>query len=45
MKNIVNKRKSKQIQTKFKLSDGTLTTDMRVISWKFIDFLWMLNLL
>ena len=38
MKNIVNKGKSKQIQSKFKLSDGTVTTNKDVISSKFNDF-------
>ena len=37
MKNIVNKGKSKQIQSKFKLSDGTITTNKDVISSKFND--------
>ena len=38
MKNIVNKGKSKQIQSKFKLSDGTVTTNKGVISSKLYDF-------
>ena len=38
MKSIVNKGKSKQIQSKFKLSDGTVTTNKDVISSKFNDF-------
>ena len=38
MKNIVNKGKSKQIQSKFKLRDGTVTTNKDVISSKFNDF-------
>ena len=37
MKNIVNKGKSKQIQSKFKLSDGTVTTNKDMISSKFND--------
>ena len=32
MKFIVNKPKYKQIQSKFKLSDGTVTTNRRVVS-------------
>ena len=38
MKNIVNKNKVRQSQTKFKLNDGSLTTDGSVISNKFNDF-------
>ena len=38
MKNIVNKNKTKQLQTKFKLTDGSFTTDDFVISSKFNDF-------
>ena len=38
MKNIVNKNKTKQLQTKFKFSDGSFTTDDFVISSKFNDF-------
>ena len=37
MKNIVNKNKVRQSQTKFKLNDGSLTTDGSVISNKFND--------
>ena len=38
MKKIVNKNKVRQSQTKFKLNDGSLTTDGSVISNKFNDF-------
>ena len=38
MKDIVNKNKTKQLQTKFKLSNGNYTTDGSVISNKFNDF-------
>ena len=38
MKIIVNKNKTKQLQTKFKLTDGSFTTDDFVISSKFNDF-------
>ena len=38
IKNIVNKNKASQLQTKFKLNDGSFTTDGYVISNKFNDF-------
>ena len=38
IKNIVNKTKASQLQTKFKLNDGSFTTDGYVISNKFNDF-------
>ena len=38
IKNIVNKNKANQLQTKFKLNDGSFTTDGYVISNKFNDF-------
>ena len=38
IKNIVNKNKASQLQTKFKLNDGSFTTDGCVISNKFNDF-------
>ena len=37
MENIVNKNKTEQLQTKFKLTDGSFTTDNFVISSKFND--------
>ena len=43
MKHIVNKGKSK-IQSKFLLSNGTVTTNKQVMSSKFNDFLWTLGL-
>ena len=38
IKNIVNKNKARQSQTKFKLNDGNFTTDGSVISNTFNDF-------
>ena len=38
IKGIVNRNKSNQLQTKFKLNNGSLTTDGYVISNKFNDF-------
>ena len=38
IKNIVNKHKASQLQTKFKLNDGSFTTDGSVISNQFNDF-------
>ena len=38
MKDIVNKWKSIQTQSKFQLSDGTVTTNKPVISSKFDEF-------
>ena len=37
-KSIVNKNKANKIQDKFKLSDGTLTSDKSIISTKFNEF-------
>ena len=37
-KNIINKNRVKQIQAKFKLSDGSITSDKYLISEKFNDF-------
>ena len=38
LKSIVNKNKANKIQDKFKLSDGTLTSDKSIISTKFNEF-------
>ena len=38
MKSIVNRNKNKQIQNKFKLNDGTVTSNKLVICEKFNDF-------
>ena len=40
MKDIVNKNKKKNVQTKLKLNDGTFTTSKSLISEKFNIFLW-----
>ena len=38
MKTIINKNNVKQVQTKFKVNDGSLITDKFAISTKFNDF-------
>ena len=38
MKNVMNKNRVKQIQAKFKLSDGSITSDKYLISEQFNDF-------
>ena len=38
LKTIINKNKVKQVQTKFKVNDGSLITDKFAISTKFNDF-------
>ena len=38
LKGIINKRKSAKIQEKFKLSDGSITSDKQMISERFNDF-------
>ena len=38
LKSIINKNKSSRIQEKFKLNDGSTTTEKSVISEKFNDF-------
>ena len=38
MENVINKNRVKQIQAKFKLSDGSITSDKYLISEKFNDF-------
>ena len=38
MKSIVNRNQNKQIQNKFKLNDGTVTSNKLVICEKFNDF-------
>ena len=38
LKEIINKSKSSKLQSQFRLSDNTLTSDQSVISEKFNDF-------
>ena len=38
MKDIINKNKNKLVHSKFKLSDGTYTSDGAIVSNKFNDF-------
>ena len=43
LKGIINKRNNAKIQEKFKLSDGSMTSDKQMISERFNDFSWILE--
>ena len=38
IKNVINRNKKTELQSKFKLSDGTVTTDLKLVTEKFNDF-------
>ena len=38
IKNVINRNKKTKLQSKFKLSDGTVTTDLKLVTEKFNDF-------
>ena len=45
IEDVINRNKKKKLQSKFKLSDGTTTTDLKLVTEKFNDFFVNVGLL